>query len=78
MKKIIFKAAHNMAISYTSLKDYDNAIKWYEIAISKGITESYINLGLLYDVTLKDKEKAMKYYMLDIALGSFQAVKKYG
>ena len=73
-EKDYFKAAHNMAISYTSLKDYENAIKWYKISISKGITDSYFNLGLLYENTIKDKEQALKYYKLDTKLGTVDSI----
>ena len=74
-EKDYVKAANQIALTYEKKKDYDNAIKWYEISIAKGITESYINIAILYHEILKDKENAIKYYNLDIGLGSFQAVK---
>ena len=73
-EKDYFKAAHNMAISYTSLKDYENAIKWYKISISKGITDSYFNLGLLYKNNLEDKEQAIKYFKIHAALGNLESI----
>ena len=60
------KAANNMASVYIKLKDYNNAKKWYDIAISQNVIDAYFNVALLYDTIIKDKKKAIEYYILAI------------
>ena len=73
-EKDYIKAAHNIAMAYEEKKDYDNAIKWYEISLSTGLNYSYFNLALLYDNTIKNREKAIKYYKLDGELGGIKSL----
>jgi TPR repeat protein len=53
-------AGQNHALAQTSLgrkyqfgwgvqRDYDTAIRWYALAAQQGITDAWVNLGLIYD-----------------------------
>lgn len=60
------KSANNMASVYIKLKDYNNAKKWYDIAISQNVIDAYYNVALLYDTIIKDRKKAIEYYIIAI------------
>lgn len=49
----------------------EEAIKYYEMAIDNGYTtESYYYLGEIYHKRLKNNDKALEYYLLDISCNS--------
>jgi TPR repeat protein len=50
------------------LKDYKNAIKWYEIAYDKNDRRAAYALGVLYDDDLKDYKNALKWYEIAVDL----------
>jgi TPR repeat protein len=50
-------------LHYKTLKDYSNALKWFEIAHNENNdNKAAYALGLLYDTKLKDYENAKKWY----------------
>lgn len=57
------KVSNNIGSAYRDLNDYQNAIKWYIKTDSK---DSLNNLGLLYDIKLKDSINAIKYYKMAV------------
>ncbi len=60
-----FKEFHT-ALVYKRLKDFNNAIKYYLLAIEKGDDNAIYNLALLYHTELKDFDNTIKYYLLAI------------
>ena len=48
------------------LKDNENAIKYYKMAIEKEHVGAMYNLALLYEEELKDNENVIKYYKMAI------------
>ena len=54
----------NLANAYQEAKDFENAIYHYKMVVRLDgkQEEAYINLGHIYSVHLKDKDKAAKVY----------------
>lgn len=55
----------NLGLTYEILKDYDNAIKWYQKDVACGGTGSFFCLGRTYE-KIGDYVKAAEYYQMDI------------
>lgn len=61
-------AAYNLGVTYTKLKQYDEAIKYYkdDLKHAHPFHSSNYNLGLLYQTELKDYNSAKYYYLKGI------------
>lgn len=68
---------YNLAITYSDLKDYSQAIKYYKEAFYLKKIESANNLGSLYE-DLKDYEQAKSWYKKAIERESLDAIKNLG
>jgi TPR repeat protein len=54
--------------------NFQDAIKYYQMAIEKGNTKAMHNLALLYETEFKDFEKAEQYYKMAIEKGDASAI----
>jgi len=65
---------------FWSLNNYMKAEKYYLMAVEKGDAKAMLNLGLLYQYKLKDKDydKAEKYYLMAVEKGDVDAMNKLG
>lgn len=54
-------AANRLGVIYKKKKDYENAIKYHKIAVSKNIKQSLLSLGNIYSEK-NDLKKAEKYF----------------
>ena len=75
-KKPLSRCYHNIALYYEKIKQYDVAEKYFlesikireeirknnPMSIEPMLSMSYYSLGILYDVYIKDKEKALDAY----------------
>jgi TPR repeat protein len=79
-KKELNKIQHHQGTSYfylglvsLKLEEFDNAIKYYKIAIEHNNEYAANNLGDLYETKLNDYDNAIKYYLIAIDNGSRNA-----
>lgn len=65
-----FKAHYNLANAYIRISKYKDAIRLYQkcIEIAPEIPEPFFNLGLIYSIKLRDKNRAMNYWRRYIEL----------
>lgn len=62
--------SNNLAATFEKVKDYDNAIKWYELTINKYQDKDAIfNLAFLYDDKLAKYNQAIELYQQAFAKG---------
>lgn len=65
----------NLGLIFENDKNYEEAKKYYLMAIKLGDLNSIVNLGILYD-NEENYEEAKKYYLMAIKLGDSDAKKK--
>ncbi len=63
---------------YELKQDYDNAEKYYMMAVEKGHLAATANLGRLYDDVKKDYDNAEKYYLMATEKGNVAAMYNLG
>ena len=63
---------------YKRMSDFDNAEKYYQMAIEKGDINAMVNLGILYKNEKKDIAGAEKYYQMAIEKGNARAMVNLG
>jgi len=63
---------------YKRMSDFDNAEKYYQMAIEKGDINAMVNLGILYKNEKKDIAGAEKYYQMAIEKGDINAMVNLG
>lgn len=67
--------AFKLAIFYEEkLKDYEEAISWYEIAYTQGNQDSLNIIGLIYKNKLNDYDKAKEYFIKSIKIGNIDSI----
>jgi len=67
--------AFKLAIFYEeNLKDYKEAILWYEKAYIQGNTDSLNIIGLIYKNKLNDNQKAKEYFIKSIKIGNIDSI----
>uniref|UniRef100_A0A6C0H5C3 RING-type domain-containing protein n=1 Tax=viral metagenome TaxID=1070528 RepID=A0A6C0H5C3_9ZZZZ len=59
-------------------KDYENAKKYYLMAVEKGNANGMNDLGYLYHIVEKDYENAKKYYLMAVEKGNDSAMNNLG
>lgn len=75
-----YKAFYNLGCCYLELKDYENAVSNFKVAIEKNIPESYNNLAVCYEHGLgieKNLETALELFKKSYDLGYVDAKKNY-
>ncbi|MGB5919488.1 ankyrin repeat domain-containing protein [Arcobacter sp.] len=67
--------AFELAIFYEeTLKDYEEAILWYEKAYTQGNQDSLNIIGLIYKNKLNDYDKAKEYFIKSIKIGNIDSI----
>lgn len=72
-KKGNAKAMNNLGFIYTQQKKYEEAFQQFQQAAKLGVTESLINIGVMYEdgnFVTKDHAKAYEYYNKALEKGS--------
>ena len=64
-----------LAYEYHKYKEYDKAIKWYTKAVEFGESGAALNMAVIYDYRLVDKEKMMFWYKKAASMGNLKAIK---
>ena len=74
------KMINLMGLIYKYRHDFDNAIKYYQMAIEKGNDKAMRNLGYLYhyEPEKKNLDEAIKYYQMAIEKGNSNAMNSLG
>jgi len=77
------KAMFELGFVYQLYKnDFENSLKWHELASMKGYVPSMIRIGETYDlgfeITEVNKKKAMEWFQKAAKLNSFKAYEKLG
>lgn len=59
------EAQFNLGFYYCDKQDYDNAIKWYELASKNGHALAQLNLGIIYkNLESPNYEKSNQYFLM--------------
>jgi len=68
----------NMAVVYKKLEDFENSIKYYEMAIENGSVSALDNLAYLYESEYENYDMAIKYYKKAVEQDNISAMKGLG
>jgi len=67
-----------LALVYKNLKDYNQAEKYYLMAVELNNVSAMFNLGLLYNDVLKNYTRAEKYYLMAVKSDNVSAMFNLG
>jgi len=69
------KSLATLAYVYHKYKEYDKALAWYKKAVNLGESGAALNIAVIYDYRLVDKEKMMYWYKKAASMGNLKAIK---